>query len=57
MFRYVGGFKIVDRATLGAVTSWRQRAVESHWVHSALLPPIGLLRPHRMIMMMEKLVE
>jgi hypothetical protein len=30
---------------------------ESNWVHSALLPTIGLLCQPRLIMMMEKLVE
>jgi hypothetical protein len=31
--------------------------VESSWVHSALRPPIDLLRKHRVITMMKKLVE
>jgi hypothetical protein len=31
--------------------------MESSWVHSALLPLIGLLCQPRVIMMMEKLVE
>jgi hypothetical protein len=31
--------------------------MESHWIQSALLPPIGLLCQAQVIMMMEKLAE
>jgi hypothetical protein len=46
-FGYFGIFKI-------KLVYW---GVESNWVHSALWPPISLLRQPRVIMMMEKLVE